>query len=70
MEHVCYLSNDEGKMASKITGLSLDELEHISGRFSKQSWRFGQLKGELVQDSKGRYVIRHHFTKKKLWREE
>lgn len=67
MQHICYLSNDEGKLASKVTGLSLDELEHVAGRFTKTSHRAGQLRGELVEDNKGRLIIRHHFTKKKLW---
>lgn len=54
----------------QLTELSLDELEQIVGRFAKHSWRAGQLRGEVVQDKKGNYIIRHHFTKKLLWRLE
>ena len=69
MEHVCYLSTDNGLKASRLTGLSLDEIEEIVGRFRKGHERAGQLKGELVQNNKGAYVIRHHFLKRKLWNE-
>ena len=69
MNHICYLSVDDGRKASRITGLSLDELEFICGRFRKDHERAGQLKGELVQNNKGNYLIIHHFLKKKLWTE-
>lgn len=62
-----YLSDPENlDQASELTGLSADELELIVGRFTKQSSRAGQLKGELVVYP-SRVVIRHHFSKKKLW---
>lgn len=63
-----YLSDDANiDKALNLTGLSLDELEAIVGRFSKHSWRSGQLRGEVLIDIEGRVVIRHHFNKKKLW---
>lgn len=69
MKHICYLSTDEGKLVTKLTGLSLDEIEEIVGRFRCNHERAGQLKGELVQNNKGMYILRHHFLKKKLWSE-
>lgn len=63
-----YLS-DESNLdeAARLTDLSADEIVEIVGRFGKHSWRHGQLRGEVVAMSNGRVVIRHHFTKKKLW---
>jgi hypothetical protein len=62
-----YLSDEANiPRALELTGLSMDEIETIVGRFANHSWRKGLLRGEVVvyQD---RVVIRHHFTKKKLW---
>lgn len=53
--------------ATELTGLALDEIESIVGRFTKISQRAGQLRGEVVVSTKG-VLIRHHFTKKVLWR--
>lgn len=51
-----------------ITGLAIDELEGIVGRFKEDHWRWpGQLKGEVVLYVSGKVRIRHHFNKKKLW---
>jgi len=50
----------------ELTELSLDELEHIVGRFAKHSRRSGLLRGEVIV-SHDAIVIRHHFTKKILW---
>lgn len=49
-----------------LTGLAQDELEEIVGYFGKQSWRHGQMRGEVVVKLDS-IVIRHHFTKKLLW---
>lgn len=63
-----YLS-EEGSLKKTVdcTGLSLDEIEYVVGRFSKNSSRAGKLKGEVVQKLDGTVIIRHHFTKKTLW---
>lgn len=67
-----YLSDDQNvKLLSDRLELSHDEIEAIVGRFRDDHWRFaGQLKGEVVEYSSGKIVIRHHFTKKKLWEGE
>lgn len=63
-----YLSDERNlKYVLEACGLSLDELEAIVGRFAKHSHRAGQLRGEYCEDVSGCY-IRHHFTKKILWR--
>lgn len=65
-----YLSEVENiEKALAITGLALDELEGLVGRFTKTSSRAGLLRGEVVSDIEGVY-IRHHFTKKILWRSD
>jgi hypothetical protein len=62
-----YLSNDSNiPRALELTGLSMDELETIVGRFAAHSWRSGLLRGEVVV-YEDKIVIRHHFTKKRLW---
>ncbi len=64
-----YLSEKDG-IAKVIwyTNLSEDEVEIIVGRFSKRSSRAGKLRGEVLVYASGEVVIRHHFTKKVLWR--
>jgi hypothetical protein len=61
-----YCSEDEEK-ACEITGLDLDELESIVGRFKSHSVRKGKLRGEILIGVNGDIVIRHHFSKKILW---
>lgn len=52
-----------------VTDLSEDEVESIVGRFNKHHWRFpGQLRGEVLEHFDGGVKIRHHFTKKTLWK--
>ena len=66
-----YLSNPENlDKAIELTGLSLDELEIIVGRFKNHSSRAGQLRGEVLLLSCGNVIIRHHFNKKILWESE
>ena len=66
-----YLSDETNlDRAIELTGLSFDELFGIVGRFTKHSWRSGQMRGEVILKSTGEVVIRHHFTKKALWRGE
>lgn len=63
-----YLSNtDTLDTVMELTGLDMDELEHVVGRFKSHSTRAGQLRGELFMLNDGSYGIRHHFTKKVLW---
>jgi len=69
-----YLS-DEKKLprAVQLTGLSMDEIEYVVGRFRPDHRFGGLLKGELIKsidaesDSGYSVSVRHHFTKKKLW---
>lgn len=57
--------------ALKLTGLAIDELEYVVKRFNPDHWRWpNQLKGELIVKKTGEVVIRHHFTKKVLWKHE
>lgn len=64
-----YLSDEQNiDIVLELTELSLDELESIVGRFAKHSHRAGHLRGEIIFDGLG-IVIRHHFTKKVLWRQ-
>lgn len=66
-----YLSEPHSLQKAKgLIGLSQDEIEHIVGRFKADHWRFpGKLKGELLLKSSGQIIIRHHFTKKVLWKD-
>lgn len=62
-----YLSDDSRvDEALDLTGLSLDELTCIVGRFTYRSTRHGKLRGKItVKPTK--VEIRHHFSNKKLW---
>jgi hypothetical protein len=63
-----YLSDEANiPKALDLTGLSMDELLEIVGRFNKNSSRAGQMRGEVVVYANGKIRIRHHFNKKKLW---
>lgn len=69
LEHSFYLSEDQNlDVLTKITELSTDEIEEIVGRFNQTSLRAGKLKGEVLVGFDGQVEIRHHFTKKTLWR--
>ena len=69
IEDKFYLSDKDGmNRAIWYTNLSEDEVEMIVGRFKKHSHRAGKLRGEVVVYITGEVVIRHHFTKKVLWR--
>lgn len=67
-----YLSHpDNAGLVLELTGLAEDELESIVGRFPSDHWRWpSELKGEAVVYANGNIRIRHHFTKKVLWRNE
>lgn len=63
-----YLSDNSNiPKTLELTGLSMDELSEIVGRFAKNSWRSGKMRGEVVIYANGKIRIRHHFNKKKLW---
>ena len=65
-----YLSDSKNiTKALELTGLALDELEKLVGYFNKNSHRAGKMRGELICDWNG-VIIRHHFTKKVLWKSE
>lgn len=66
-----YLSDENNiPLAEEITGLALDEIELIVGRFKPHSSRAGQLRGEVLEFFDGTVVIRHHFNKKVLFKVE
>lgn len=67
-----YLSDDKMvDQALELTGLAMDELESIVGRFRQDHLNWpGQLRGEAVVYVSGKVKIRHHFTKKALWENE
>lgn len=65
-----YLSNEDERTTCDITGLALDELESIVGRFRSDSIRAGLLRGMLSTTKRGEICIRHHMTKKILWTKE
>jgi hypothetical protein len=66
-----YLSDESNiPKALELTGLNLDELSSITGRFARHSHRAGQMRGEVVVKANGQVIIRHHFTKKPLWKGE
>lgn len=69
IDETFYLSDpDNISRALELTGLAPDELEAVVGRFKPDHGRFpGLLKGEVVVYLNGNIVIRHHFTKKRLW---
>lgn len=65
-----YLSDENNlEYVLNATGLSLDELEQIVGRFraDHHAWP-NKLKGEFVENWEGDLKIVHHFSKKVLWR--
>ena len=62
-----YYINQDTDRAVRDTGLALDEIDMLVGRFRTNSTRAGQLRGEVVQSADGTIKIRHHFSKKILW---
>lgn len=66
-----YLSDDKNlHHVLESTGLSLDELESLVGRFPKDhhAWP-DRLKGKYVESWGGDKKIVHHFTRKVIWSE-
>ena len=64
-----YYINSNVDKALRDTDLSMDELVSIVGRFRPHSRRAGSLRGEIIKLIDGTVIIRHHFTKKELWRQ-
>ena len=65
---IFYINTDVDR-AMEVTGLALDELESIVGRFGKQSHRKGLLRGKIVVDC-DKVQIRKCFGNKLLWEKE
>lgn len=67
-----YLSEESNiELFQDQTGMALDEIESLVGRFTKHSSRAGLLRGEVVVDKfAGIIKLRHHFTKRVLWQGE
>jgi hypothetical protein len=65
-----YLSDpDAVSLVARATGLSEDELESIVGKFPNTHLKWPNLfKGAVSFKLNGNVEIRHHFTKKLLWR--
>jgi len=51
-----------------LTELESDEIESLVGRFRNHSQRAGKLRGEVLVHSDNSISIRHHFTKKEVWK--
>jgi hypothetical protein len=63
-----YLSDASNlQKALDVTNLAIDELESIVGYFAAHSMRSGQMRGEVLVKP-DTVIIRHHFTKKVLWK--
>lgn len=66
-----YLSEESNiKKLSELTDLDQSEIKSIVGEFKERHRFAGKLKGEVVIYSNNTVVIRHHFTKKRLWKGE
>lgn len=62
--------NESVQLALEVTGLELDELETVVGRFTNRSHRAGLLKGKIVIRTDGTVQIRKCFGNKLLWEME
>jgi hypothetical protein len=62
--------NQNPDLACRLTGLALDEIETIVGRFAKHSCRAGLLRGKVVVRVDGVVEVRKCFGNKLLWRRE
>lgn len=66
MYNLTYLSAEPDTVL-RTTGLALDELEALVGRYGKQSSRAGKLRGELREYPDGTLEIYKHFPLKRVW---
>lgn len=62
--------NQDPALAQQLTGLALDEIEAVVGRFSASSSRKGQLRGKVLIYVDGTVEIRACFGGKLLWSAE
>lgn len=67
MESEIFYINEDEDRACEVTGLALDEIEAVVGRFGPQSLRQGLLRGKVVVCVDGRVQIRKCFGNKLLW---
>lgn len=66
MSQMFYINEDEDR-ACAVTGLALDEIETVVGRFGPQSSRKGLLRGKIVITEDGQVQIRACFGNRLLW---
>ena len=59
--------NENVDLALDTTGLALDEIESIVGRFTKVSHRAGLLRGKVIIFINGKVQVRKCFGNKLLW---
>ena len=69
-----YLSENP-EYVTDTTGLAVDELEALVGRFGHQSCRAGKLRGELREYADGTLIVYNNFARKniprgKIWSNE
>lgn len=69
VKSVFYINENEA-LACELTGLALDEIETVVGRFGPNSHRKGMLRGKIVVLTNGRVQIRKCFGSKLLWQSE
>jgi hypothetical protein len=65
-EQMFYINENERK-ACELTGLELDEIEMLVGRFANHSHRKGLLRGKVVVLLTGEVQIRKCFGNKLIW---
>lgn len=65
-----YYINTDIDRALLETGLALDELEALVGRFAAHSSRAGLLRGKVAYAACGAIEIRKCFGNKLLWQSE
>lgn len=69
IEQLLYISTSV-EQASHLTGLAVDEIETLVGRFAKHSHRAGKLRGKVVVYIDGSVEIRKCFGNKLIWRKD
>ncbi len=61
--------NQNPDLAMELTGLAMDEIETLVGRFQKNSCRAGMLRGKVIVKDEC-VEIRKCFGNKLLWRSD
>jgi hypothetical protein len=67
MDKQQFYINENEELACEVTGLEIDEIEAVVGRFGPQSMRKGLLRGKIVVKCDGTIQIRKCFGNKLLW---